>query len=86
MQYRPLFDRVIVRPLSKDKTIGGITIQDKSHIRQAEVTAVGDKVDAVSVGDNIIYEDFAGIPLEQDKNLVILKQIDILAKGVDTCK
>ena len=87
MQYQPLFDRVIAEPLDKTKSIGGMTLQDKSHLRHATVVNVGKDVTDVCIGDHIIYEDFAGINIELDGNqFVVIKQLDILIKGETKCK
>ena len=91
MNIRPLFDRVVLKPLESEKeTKGGILLptaaQEKSQF--AVVTAVGsgkgpDGKDVgmqVKVGDKVLYGKFTGteISMEEEKYIVI-RQTDILA-------
>jgi chaperonin GroES len=84
---------VVVRPSSKEEvTRGGIVIPDtaKEKPQEGEVIAVGPgrmtedgkrvAMD-VKVGDIVIYAKYGGTELkEDDEELIILREIDILAK------
>ncbi|MDF2765497.1 MAG: co-chaperone GroES [Rhodospirillales bacterium] len=91
MKFRPLHDRVLVRPLEgEDKTAGGIIIPDtaKEKPQQGEVIAVGPggrdeagKVTALDVkkGDRILFGKWSGteVTINGDK-LLIMKETDIM--------
>ena len=91
MKFRPLHDRVLVRPLEgEDKTAGGIIIPDtaKEKPQQGEVIAVGPggrdeagKVTPLDVkkGDRILFGKWSGteVTINGDK-LLIMKETDIM--------
>lgn len=91
MKIKPLFDRVVLKPLeSESETKGGIILptaaQEKSQL--AEVVAVGsgktpDGKDigmGVSVGDKVLYGKYTGTEVEVDEQkYVVVRQPDILA-------
>jgi chaperonin GroES len=91
MKFRPLHDRVLVRPLEgEDKTAGGIIIPDtaKEKPQQGEVIAVGPgsrdesgKVVSLDVkkGDRILFGKWSGteVTINGDK-LLIMKETDIM--------
>ena len=91
MKFRPLHDRVLVRPLEgEDKTAGGIIIPDtaKEKPQQGEVIAVGPggrdengKVIPLDVkkGDRILFGKWSGteVTISGDK-LMIMKESDIM--------
>ena len=91
MKFRPLHDRVLVRPLEQDeRTSGGIIIPDtaKEKPQQGEVIAVGPggrdengKVIPLEVkkGDRILFGKWSGteVTISGDK-LMIMKESDIM--------
>lgn len=93
MQIRPLGDRVVVRPISKEETTkSGIVIPktvEKERPEQGEIIAVGPgkilengqraPLD-VKVGDKVLFSKYgpAEIKIEREEYLVI-KEEDILA-------
>lgn len=90
MKFRPLQDRVLVRPLDEDeKSAGGIIIPDtaKEKPTEGEVIAVGpgarDETGAlvqldVKVGDRILFGKWSGTEVTIDgEELVIMKETDI---------
>ena len=92
MKLVPLGDRVVIKALvAEETTKSGIVLpgQAKEKPQQAEVIAVGPGgvVDGkevtmqVKTGDKVIYSKYAGneVKLEEDENLIIVKQSDILA-------
>jgi chaperonin GroES len=91
MKFRPLHDRVLVRPLEQDeRTTGGIIIPDtaKEKPQQGEVIAVGPggrdeagKTTPLDVkkGDRILFGKWSGteVTINGDK-LLIMKETDIM--------
>jgi len=91
MKFRPLHDRVLVRPLEQDeRTTGGIIIPDtaKEKPQQGEVIAVGPggrddsgKTTPLDVkkGDRILFGKWSGteVTIDGDK-LLIMKETDIM--------
>jgi chaperonin GroES len=91
MKFRPLHDRVVVKPLEKEtKTAGGIIIPDtaKEKPMQGEVIAVGPgargddgKVTALDVkaGDKVLYGKWSGTEVKIDgQNLLIMRESDLM--------
>lgn len=90
MNLKPLFDRVVLKNLSKEcKTKSGIIIPESvgDEPIYAKVVAVGngDNFDgnkaqmAVSVGDKVLYNKYGATEFKcDDKEYVILRQSDIL--------
>lgn len=91
MNLKPLFDRVVVKPLAEETTTkSGLIIPDtakeKSH--KGEILAVGPgryddgKINptTVKVGQVVLYREYAGdeFKLEGEK-VIILKEEDIIA-------
>lgn len=91
MKIKPIFDRVVLKPLeNKEQTESGIFIPEsaieKPHM--AIVVAVGDGMDnegkkcemKVKAGDKVLYSKFAGIEYKIEKEeFLIIRQGDILA-------
>ncbi len=91
MQFRPLYDRVVVRRVDADeRTAGGIIIPDtaKEKPQQGEVVAVGPgardeagKLVALDVkpGDRVLFGKWSGTEVKIDgEDLLIMKESDIL--------
>ncbi len=92
MKLVPLGDRVVLKQLKAEETTkSGIVLpgQDKEKPQQAEVIAAGPggMVDGKEVrmevkkGDKVIYSKYSGteVKLDEDEQLIIVKQSDILA-------
>ena len=77
---KPLFDRVLLRPVDEQKSEHGIIIprsaSERSHLMQ--VAAVG-QTNAVKIGDNVIVAKYAGteVTLGTEKFLLVC-EYDIL--------
>jgi len=93
IKLQPLGDRVVVSPSSEEEvTKGGIILPDtaKEKPQRGVVIAVGPgRLDEegkrvpmeVKKGDKVIYSKYAGTELKQnDKEVLILRESDILAK------
>ena len=93
MNLKPLADRVVVKPLTKEEvTKGGILIPDtaKEKPQEGEIIAVGPgkmgedgkRIEMeVKKGDRVIYAKYAGLEWKHDgEEYLILRESDILAK------
>jgi len=91
MSFRPLHDRVLIKPLDEDeKTAGGIIIPDtaKEKPMQGKVLAVGSgardengKLTPMDLkaGDKVLYGKWAGTEVKIDgDDLVIMKESDVM--------
>ena len=91
MKIKPLFDRVVLKPLEREKeTKGGIILptaaQDKSQLGLVVAVGSGKNVEGkdigmnVKVGDKVLYGKYTGteITIDEDK-FVVVRQPDILA-------
>ena len=87
MNIKPLADRVLIKPAAaEEKTVGGIIIPDSAKEKplKGEVKAVGngtkDEEMVVKVGDNVLYDKYAGTEIElEGEKYLIMRQSDILA-------
>ena len=91
MKITPLFDRVVIEPISADeKTKSGIVLpssaQEKQHMAVVVAVGPGGIIDGkevtmqVKVGDTVLYSTYAGSEFKIDgKEYTILRQSDILA-------
>jgi chaperonin GroES len=92
MKLRPLGDRVVIRPLTREQTTkSGIVLPDtaKEKPQEGEVIAAGNgrvKDDGerapmdVRVGDKVLFAKYAGTEFKLDaEELLILSEKDILA-------
>ena len=89
MKLVPLGDRVVIKALVAEETTKSGIVQAKEKPQQAEVIAVGpggvvdgkEVVMQVKPGDKVIYSKYSGteVKLDEDENLIIVKQSDILA-------
>lgn len=92
MGYRPLGDRLMVKPnTSEETTKSGIVLPDsaKEKPQEGKVTAVGAGAKdengkliplEVKTGDSILYSKYSGteVKIEGDEHLII-KESDVLA-------
>ncbi len=93
IRFRPLGDRVVIRPLEKEEvTKSGLVLPDtaKEKPQEGEVMAVGPgRVDEkgtrismeVKVGDKVVYSKYAGTEFKDGEiEYLIVRETDILAK------
>lgn len=86
VHFKPLNDRVVVRPLpAEEKTTGGIIIPDtaKEKPQQGEIVAVGPGREGakptVNIGDRVLYGKYAGQELKYaEAEYLIMREDDIL--------
>jgi chaperonin GroES len=92
MNLKPLYDRVVVKPIEADEvTAGGILIPDnaKEKPTKGEVIAVGEgkaldngslRAPKVKVGDKVIYGQYSGSAYKHEgTEYKIVREDDILA-------
>lgn len=91
MKFRPLYDRVAIKPLQhEEKTAGGIIIPDtaKEKPMQGIIVSVGEGVRgddgkihplSVKVGDKVMYGKWGGTEVKiSGEELVVMKESDIM--------
>ena len=91
MNFKPLHDRIAIKPMAQDeKTTGGIIIPDtaKEKPMQGEVIAVGKGARDnqgniipldVKVGDKVLYGKWGGTEVKLGGNeFIIMKETDIM--------
>jgi len=92
MGYRPLGDRILVKPSpGEEKTKSGIVLPDsaKEKPQQGKVIAVGSGVKdekgnkipmEIKVGDEVLYSKYSGteVKIDSEEHLII-KESDVLA-------
>lgn len=91
MNFKPLYDRVAVKPIQQDeKTVGGIIIPDtaKEKPMQGEVIAVGKGIRdekgniqplELKVGDKVLYAKWSGTEVKINGiDHMIMKESDVL--------
>lgn len=86
VNFKPINDRVVVKPLPADeKTAGGIIIPDtaKEKPQQGEIVAVGPGKEGsalnVNIGDRVLYGKYAGQELKYaEGEYLIMREDDIL--------
>ncbi len=92
MNLKPLYDRVVVKPIEADEvSAGGILIPDnaKEKPTKGEVIAVGEgkaldngslRAPKVKVGDKVIYGQYSGSAYKHEgTEYKIVREDDILA-------
>ncbi|MCH9024857.1 MAG: co-chaperone GroES [candidate division Zixibacteria bacterium] len=91
MQVKPLYDRVVVRPVEEEQVKGGIIIPDTAKEKPVEgeiievgsgrVTDDGKKMSLeVKKGDRILYGKYSGTEVSiEGEELLIMRESDIFA-------
>jgi chaperonin GroES len=91
MSFKPLYDRVAIKPIQQEeKTAGGIIIPDtaKEKPMQGEVIAVGAGLRGengeiypleLKVGDKVLYGKWAGTEIKVNgQELIVMKESDVM--------
>ena len=92
MNLKPLYDRVVVKPIEADEvTAGGIVIPDNANEKptKGEVLAVGEgkaldngsvRAPKVKAGDKVLFGKYSGTEVKLDGNdYLVVKEDDIFA-------
>ncbi|NOX20793.1 MAG: co-chaperone GroES [Nitrospirae bacterium] len=82
MKFKPLKDRVFLSYTEEvEKTPGGIYVPDtaKEKPQRGKVEAVGSEVKEVKVGDEVMFDRYAGSKVKMNgTEYLIIKEEDIL--------
>lgn len=90
MELKPIGDRVVIKKAEAEKTTqSGIVLPESAQEKPvyAEVVAISEdilndekKKSSLSVGDKVIYSQYAGTEVKlDDTDYIVVKYIDILA-------
>lgn len=90
MDFKPLFDRILVEPLTAEETVGGLYIPDSStNLKKGIAVAVGEGLPGapmtVSVGQEVFFDKEEGrpIPLEGKQYLLMKERAVWMVKKID---
>lgn len=90
MKFKPLFDRVVIKPDENKTTANsGIILPETSQERPqiGVIVAVGDGENMdndkttmkVQIGDKVIFNKYAGVNLKlEEENYLVVRQLDII--------
>ena len=90
MKIKPLFDRLVLKPIIEKNTNSSIVLPDNAEEKpiKAEVVELGtggilngEKIEfKVNIGDKVLYNKYAGNEFNLNgEEFILIKQIDILA-------
>jgi len=90
-KYKVLFDKILVLRDPKVETMsGGIVLTDDlaKPPRTGEVLEIGDKVGYVSIGDRVVFSEYAGYFLDVSQDLaesdfIVMREDEILAIEIE---
>lgn len=88
MRIKPVNEKVLLRPVHAEETVGGIVLPPSSREEPdtAEVVAVSESVSGwdLSPGDRVLVKRFAGSEIEwEGEKLRFVDVADLLAKWVE---
>ena len=84
MKIRPLGERVLIKQTKQEEvTKSGIVLPDtvsKEKPIIGEVSAIGESIKEIKVGDKVIYEKYAGTEVkDNDETYLLLEEKNVLA-------
>lgn len=82
MEIKPIYDRVLLRPVKTQNSLGLIIPESDTKSTLMEVMALGNspKGFVVSIGDKVLINSYAGYTwTHQNDTYVLVKETDILA-------
>ena len=83
MDYKPLFDKLLIKPISSEQNVGGIIIPDTStSLKQGIVIAAGDgrpgEPMSVKVNQKVLFKKDGAEPVTLDgQPFILLSERDI---------
>ena len=83
MKITPLFDRVLLKPITTQISQGGIYIPKEASERSQIMTviAVGEPDTPIKIGDKVVVSKYAGTEVIFDnEKYYVINKYDILAK------
>ncbi len=79
MKIRPLGERVLIKQTKQEETTkSGIVLPDTASKEKpiiGEVTAVGDAIKEIKIGDKVIYEKYAGTEVKDNDDVYLLLEV-----------
>ncbi len=80
MNIKPLFDRVLLKPIKEEKKSSIILPDSTNKSSLTEVVALGEQSHSVELGDKVLINQFAGSEFVlNNQNYILIKECDILA-------
>lgn len=84
MKIRPLGERVLIKQTKQEETTkSGIVLPDTASKEKpiiGEVTAIGEAIKEIKIGDKVIYEKYAGTEVkDNDEVYLLLEEKNVLA-------
>ena len=78
---KPIFKNIIVEPIVKETTEGGIILGDAQEKKPiGKVISVGDEVTLIKSGETVLFGKYDGIPFEfNGAKFLIMQEESILA-------
>ena len=79
MKIRPLGERVLIKQTKQEETTkSGIVLPDTASKEKpiiGEVTAVGEAIKEIKIGDKVIYEKYAGTEVKDNDDVYLLLEV-----------
>ena len=79
MKIRPLGERVLIKQTKQEEvTKSGIVLPDTASKEKpiiGEVTAVGEAIKEIKIGDKVIYEKYAGTEVKDNDDVYLLLEV-----------
>ena len=90
MNIKPLFDRIVIKPIKTEKVAGGIMLpavaQEKTQLATVVAVGPGGIVDGKDVkmerlgGEKVLYAKYAGTEIKfEGEEYIVIRQTDVLA-------
>ena len=84
MKIRPLGERVLIKQTKQEETTkSGIVLPDTASKEKpiiGEVTAIGEAIKEIKIGDKVIYEKYAGTEVKDNEEVyLLLEEKNVLA-------
>lgn len=90
MNIKPLFDRIVIKPIKTEKVAGGIMLpavaQEKTQLATVVAVGPGGMVDGKDVkmelsgGEKVLYAKYAGTEIKfEGEEYIVIRQTDVLA-------
>jgi chaperonin GroES len=79
MKIRPLGERVLIKQTKQEETTkSGIVLPDTASKEKpiiGEVTAIGEAIKEIKIGDKVIYEKYAGTEVKDNDDVYLLLEV-----------
>ena len=79
MKIRPLDERVLIKQTKQEETTkSGIVLPDTASKEKpiiGEVTAIGEAIKEIKIGDKVIYEKYAGTEVKDNDDVYLLLEV-----------